>query len=135
MVGTISGGRRAFQTLALWLGLIALTVHGLVPLCMAGMTASTSGHSVVICTAQGFTKLFVGADGKPFKNAPDSHHQTSDCPVCSTCHMGGGFTTPVPVALALPAYSEFETVRFFLSAAVSWPLHFFYVSRAPPQAA
>jgi hypothetical protein len=133
--GLASGGRRAFQTLALWLGLVALTIQGLAPLCLTGMASTSGGHSVVICTAHGFETLLIGADGKPLKNAPVTNHQSSDCSLCSVCHAGGGFTTPSPILFALPAFAEIGAVRFVIAAAIPRLHRFSYVTRAPPEAA
>jgi hypothetical protein len=120
------------KMIALWLGLAALMVQGLAPLCASGILGGAGGNiaSVVICTAHGFEIVQVGFDGKPLAHQPAK--AMSDC--CSACHAPGGFTiaSPIPLAtLSSIAYDGthiaptlVDTVRFYSS----------YVTRGPPHA-
>jgi hypothetical protein len=122
----------AFRALALWLGLFALMIQAMAPLCLSGQT-SASGNSIIICTAHGFETVTLDADGKPTKNAPDSAHHNSDCALCGACHIGGGFTTPPAVALFAPSVFGIATQTVAYAPALTQRSHVFYVGRAPPE--
>ena len=128
--------KTGFKTLALWLGLIALTIQALAPLCLGGQAqaAETGGNTIVICTSHGIETVTLGDDGKPVKQAPASGHHVSDCTLCGTCLMGG-FTAPSAIAFDAPSVSVGDARAVIAAPAASRPNHFFYVGRAPPKPA
>lgn len=131
-----SSGKRAFQTLALWLGLVALTIQGLVPLCVAGAVGASGtagGHSIVICTVHGYQTIQLDSGGNPVPGAPASDHGNSTCFLCLGCHMGLGFTAPVLAQFFAPIVVKREMPEFASAATPSRPQHFSYVTRAPPR--
>lgn len=77
VTGLALGCSRALRAFALALGLVALTLQGLAPLCL-NMPGGASGpegvHSVVLCTIHGYQTIQIGADGKPAPNAPVPAH-------------------------------------------------------------
>ena len=127
-----SASRRAFQTFALWLGLAALMVQGLAPLCASAMMGGTGGNgaSLVICTAHGFETVQVGSDGKPLPHPAGT--SMSDC--CSACHAPGGFTLASPVRLTAP--SQIAYVARPMAPALIAAARFYtsYGTRGPPAA-
>ena len=130
-----SSGKRMFQTLALWLGLVALTIQGLAPLCIAGAagTAGAAGvNSIVICTVRGYKTVQLDADGNPLPDAPASDHGNSTCFLGLGCHMGLGFAAPVVAQVVVPAGLEREPLRLASAVAPYRPAHSSYVTRAPP---
>ena len=133
---TILGKRRAWdgfgRSLVLWLGLVALTIQGLVPLCAAGPAAASGGNAIVICTPHGFETLRLDADGNPIPGAPQTDHST--CFLCLGCHIGASFTTPAFVALAAPQSVEPKAAFAAVAPVLTRPVHVSYVSRAPPAA-
>lgn len=133
-IGFATGRSRAFKTLALWLGLIALTIQAMAPLCLPAQAAS-GGSTITICTSHGIETIALDADGKPVKSTPTSGHHNTDCSLCSACPMGGGFTAPSVLAFAT-SLSSADAARIVLAApAPPRPPHFFYVGRAPPRIA
>src|SRR5258706_5652423 len=89
---------RTLRHLALWLGLVALTVQGLAPLHLAGLMrapgSAASLSSIILCTARGFETVRIGADGKPVPDGPAPDQQGSTCLLCTGCHVGGAFSPP-----------------------------------------
>lgn len=124
--------RRAFQTLALWFGLVALTIQGLVPLCVASPAAAAGGSSIVICTVHGYETIQFDADGNP-TGAPISDHG-ANCFLCLGCHIGSGLPPPALAQLFVPSESVRDPFEVAHARAPSRPQHFSYVSRAPPAA-
>jgi hypothetical protein len=128
-----TNGRRAFQTLALWFGLVALTIQGLVPLCVASPAASASGgSSIVICTVHGYETIQLDGDGNPTGSPASDHGAT--CFLCLGCHMGSGLPAPAFSQLFIALDLQREPLQFAAALAPSRPQHFSYVSRAPPAA-
>ena len=132
----ISLGRLSLaRKLALWLGIVALTVQGFMPLCIAGAVAASAasgGQSIVICTAHGFQTIQLDADGNPLPGSPAPDHSSSDCPLCIGCHLGGGLIAPALAAFERQSVSHYERAEFTQTPAPSRPPHLSYVSRAPP---
>jgi hypothetical protein len=124
--------RRVFRTLALWLGLAALMVQGLAPLCAPGLMGGSGGSvaSIVICTVHGFETVQIGADGKPLPQQPAKN--ASDC--CTACHAPNGFTTPSPILAALPFGASYERAPHFAAPVVLPRFYSSYISRGPPPA-
>jgi len=122
-------GFRAIRLVALWLGLAALMVQGLAPLCAGGIGGGTGSNvaSVVICTAHGFQTVSVDADGKPLPQAPGK--SMSDC--CSACHAGG-FIVLSPIPVSLPSNIAYDGAS--IAPAPVLPPRFYssYVTRGPP---
>lgn len=116
--------------IALWLGLAALMVQGLAPLCVGG-EAGGAVASVVICTAHGFQTVAVDADGKPLPQAPGK--SMSDC--CSACHMPGGFALGSPLALAAPSSVAYNGPHIARAPVADTRFYASYVTRGPPAAA
>ena len=136
-----SGGRmggvfvcnRALRAVALWLGLAALTIQGLAPLCLSGMMAGAAGiQSIVICTIHGYQTLQVQADGKPIPNAPAPDQQNSTCPICAGFHAAKAFTAPALVGLVVPTDFTPAPLAIASTPPPSLKSHVSYVSRAPP---
>jgi hypothetical protein len=128
--------RRVLRTFALWLGLVALMVQALAPLCAAGLMGSTDRTdgvaSIILCTAHGFETIRIGADGKPLPAAPAQDQQSSPCPLCAAMHAMTAFVPP-PIALALVPPSITAARMSFISAAVpSRKFSSAYVTRGPP---
>jgi hypothetical protein len=134
---TILGKRRVWgglgRSLALWLGLVALTIQGLVPLCAAGPAAASGGNAIVICTSHGFETLQLDADGNPVPGAPQADHST--CFLCLGCHIGASFTAPAFVAFSAPQSAQRQAPFAAETHRLTRPAHVSYVSRAPPAAA
>ena len=124
--------RSALQGLALWLGVIALTLQSFAPLCLAaaGGSAPPGGYSIVICTAHGFEKLVIGADGAPVKGTPATPDQS--CSLCIGMHSQSGCAAPDLVSLAQPAIAVAASLPDEPTPASSLRPHSSYVSRAPP---
>jgi hypothetical protein len=127
-----ANGKRAFQALALWLGLVALTIQGLVPLCIATPAAAAGGSSIVICTVHGYETVQLDANGNP-TGGPVSDHGTG-CFLCLGCQMGLGLPAPALAQFSVPSEAQREPMQFASALAPSRPQHLFYVSRAPPTA-
>jgi hypothetical protein len=123
---------RPARTLALWLGLLALTIQGLAPLCLPGIMRTAGGPSIILCTAHGLQTVHLGADGKPLSNTPAPNQQNSDCPLCAAAHIGGGFTAPALVALSLPPIARERVARLAPAPVPALKAYFPYVTRAPP---
>jgi len=121
---------RMFRTFALWLGLVALTIQGLVPLCAMGPASASGTNSIVICTSHGFETVALDADGNPIEGAPHADH--SSCFMCLGCQIGGGFTAVMFVAFAAPANVHRETPHIASAPMLARSAHLSYVSRAPP---
>jgi Protein of unknown function (DUF2946) len=131
MIAAISlRGRRVFKTMALWLGLAALMVQGLAPLCASVGGAGGTIASVVICTAHGFETVQVGADGKPLPQHPSK--SMSDC--CSACHAPGGFTVTSPIPVAGPSSIAYGGALIVPAPVVTARFYSSYVTRGPPAA-
>ena len=124
--------RRVFKMLALWLGLAALMVQGLAPLCANGGMSGTVGNSasVVICTAHGFETVQVGEDGIPIPHQPAK--VMTDC--CSACHAPGGVTIASPIALAVPFSIAYDGAHIAPAPVVTTRFYSSYVTRGPPAA-
>ena len=120
---------RWFRTLALWLGLTALSVQALAPLCLAGMMAEGGGSEIVLCTAHGFQTVHVDANGKPVP-APASD-QNSTCPLCAAVSHATTFTTPAVFVLLAPT-AVAESVPPQSSRVALRTAHTLYRGRAPP---
>jgi len=127
-----SHGRRVFKSLALWLGLAALMVQGLAPLCAAGMMGETPGNlaSIVICTVHGSQTVPIGADGKPFPARPS--HDDQNC--CSACPGAGGFIAAAPIAVAVPSSIVVAGAGFAPAPVTIQRFYSSYISRGPPPA-
>jgi hypothetical protein len=123
--------RRVFRTLALWLGLAALMVQGLAPLCAPGLMGGGDGTgSIVICTAHGFETVQIGVDGKPLPAAPGKN--ASDC--CNVCHAPNGFTTPAPMLAAAPFAVAYMQAAGFAAPIILPRFYSSYIGRGPPPA-
>ena len=138
-----SGGRmgrgvvcnRALRAVALWLGLAALTIQGLAPLCLNMMDAplaSAGVSSIVLCTLHGFQTIRIAADGKPIPNAPTPDQQNSTCPICTGFHAAKTFTAPALVGLVVPTHFTLAPQAINSSPVPLVSSHRSYISRAPP---
>ena len=125
-------GRRALKLLTLWLGLAALMVQGLAPLCASGAMAATGGNvaSVVICTIHGFQTVQVDADGKPLPRQPGA--SMSDC--CSACHAPGGVTLASPIPVTAPTQIAYDAPHFAPAPVAAARFYSSYGTRGPPAA-
>jgi hypothetical protein len=125
-------GRRLFKMIALWLGLAALMVQGLAPLCASGAMDGAGGNiaSVVICTVHGFETVQVGADGKPIPHQPAKG--MSDC--CSACHAPGGFAIASPIPVTAPCSIAYDVAHIAPAPVVITRFYSSYVTRGPPAA-
>jgi DUF2946 family protein len=130
-MGPAKSGKPVLRSLVLWLGLIALSIQGLVPLCASAATHG-SGSSIVICTTHGYETVQVDEDGNPVAPVPQSDHAT--CFLCLGCHLGGGFTAPSLIAFALPDRAAQTAPQFIDAAIPASRAHLPYTSRAPPAA-
>jgi hypothetical protein len=138
VTGVSLGCSRALRAFALTLGLVALTLQGLAPLClnmMGGPSGSAGGYSIVLCTIHGYQTIQIDADGKPAPNAPVPDQQNSTCPICTGFHQANAFTAPALVLLVVP--TDFRRAPPAIMSLPVRPLksHFSYVSRAPPASA
>jgi hypothetical protein len=123
---------RTFRTLALWLGLTALIVQGLAPLCAGFMTEASAGvPSIVICTAHGSQTVQIGADGKAVPAAPLTN--AGDC--CSVCSVPGGFALPSPILVAMPSSITATYLPAVAAPVIGQRFYFSYLTRGPPAAA
>jgi hypothetical protein len=118
------------RALALWVGLVALIVQSLVPICVSGTASASGGASIVICTVQGMQTVQIDADGKPVPSAPSSGHET--CFLCLGCHLGGGFIAPQFAVLAAPSSPAHEAIAFAEAPARARPPYRPYSNRGPP---
>jgi len=130
---------KALRTLALLLGLVALTAQGLAPLClgasMGAPSSQSSISSIVICTIQGMRTIQIGADGKPVPNNPAPDQQNSTCPICTGFQTASAFGAPAPVQLVAPATFKRLPRMFASASAPSQRSHTPYSNRAPPASA
>jgi hypothetical protein len=121
--------------LALWLGLLALTIQSFAPLCALGLPsrvdAGTGAYSIVLCTAHGFERVQLDADGKSLPDNP-SQDQNSTCSLCAGIHVAGGFTAPSVILIIVQPTLTRQAWMTELELAPSPPSHSSYVSRAPP---
>jgi hypothetical protein len=132
------GCSRALRAFALTLGLVALTLQGLAPLClnMAGAPSSSAGgYSIVLCTIHGYQTVQIGADGKPAPNTPSPDQQNSTCPMCAGVQAAKAFIAPAPIALAVPTNFQRAVLSIASTPAASLRSHVSYISRAPPRQA
>jgi hypothetical protein len=122
---------RAIKALALWLGLAALMVQSVAPLCAPALMGGPSGGvaSIVICTAHGSETVQIGADGTPLPHPPA--HSFSDC--CTACHAPGGFNVASPIPVAAPSGIASEGARFEPVSVVATRFYSSYVTRGPPR--
>ena len=135
VTGLFLGCSRALRAFALTLGLVALTLQGLAPLCLnmtGAPSGSASGYSIIICTVHGYQTIQIGADGKPAPNAPAPDQQNSTCPMCVGFHAVKAFTAPTPIALAVPTNFQRAVLSIASTPAPSLRSHASYISRAPP---
>ena len=133
MIAAISlPSRRVFKTLALWLGLAALMVQNLAPLCAAGLMGGPSDGvaSVVICTVHGYETVAIDSNGKPLPSGPAKN--ASDC--CTACAAPNGFTTPSPILVAVPVSVAFMGARVLPLPVIAPRIYSSYITRAPPAA-
>src|SRR5260221_14639452 len=125
---------RALRHLALWLGLVALTVQGLAPLHLAGLMrapgSAASLSSIILCTARGFETVRIGADGKPVPDAPAPDQQGSTCVLCTGCHAGGAFSPPELASTLAPLLWIRASKQTVFALAVTSRLQLAYVTRA-----
>jgi hypothetical protein len=129
--------RNVSRTLALWLGLAALLVQAMAPLCLAGFmsVAAPGASSIILCTAHGFETIQIGADGKPLPATPAQDQQGANCPLCSAMHAASAFMPPT-LALANTPLSVTAARMSFVSVPVpSRKFSFAYVTRGPPSLA
>ena len=122
----------AFRTLALWLGLIALTVQGLAPLCFAGAANAAGLQSLVICTVHGFQTIQLDANGNLVPDAPGSGQDNLNC--CTGCHLNTGMTVPRVASVAAPSVKPAAKIVFAFADPISLRFQLSYSSRAPPSA-
>lgn len=125
------GCSRALRAYALMLGLCAVILQGLAPLCLGGMNTPADGSFIVICTANGMQTIPVDDDGNPLPNAPAHDHQVSPCLVCAHVHGPAGFVPSARIAPPVPAVSRQAPLQAYSVESVRHP-HNSYVSRAPP---
>ena len=125
-----TSGKRAFQTLALWFGIVALTIQGLVPLCVASPAAAAGGSSIVICTVHGYETIQLDANGNP-TGVPASNHGAT-CFLCLGCQVGSGLPAPAFAHFSVPSGLQRQPLQLADAVTPSRPQHLSYVSRAPP---
>jgi Protein of unknown function (DUF2946) len=123
--------RRALRAYALMLGVFALMLQALAPLCLGGMNASAGGSYIVICTAHGTQTIRLDSNGNPLPNAPVDDQSHSACFLCLNPHGPAGFVPPEQAALFVPTLSK-QALRPVYSAVLPRAPHTSYVSRAPP---
>ena len=133
-IGFLLNWHRSARTTALWLGLAALLVQAMAPLCLVGsMGAGAPGaSSIILCTSHGFETIQIGADGNPLPATPAQDQQGATCPLCAAMHATGAFVPP-PLALAAAPPSVAAARMDFISLAVpSRKFASAYVTRGPP---
>jgi len=121
---------RVLRTFALTLGLAALMLQALAPLCLAGTASASSGQSIVICTLHGTQTIQLDADGKAVPPSHDS--QSSTCSMCLGAQTARAFTVPTLASVPVPTISAPVEPIVASSITPSFPPHFSYVTRAPP---
>lgn len=77
---------RAMHVMALLLGLAAMVVQAIAPICLSGFSAQrgSGGFSIVLCTAHGFQSVTLDDNGKPAPAPKDG--SDSLCPMCVAIH-------------------------------------------------
>jgi hypothetical protein len=125
--------RAALRTLFLWLGLGALTVQAFAPLCLTGgVGGSPAGvSSIILCTAHGFERIQIGADGQPLPAQGDDQ-KGSDCFLCVAMHGSGAFPTSARIAVEIPTKVSVAPIAVASIPAPSREFASAYVSRGPP---
>ena len=123
---------RVLRTFALTLGLAALMLQALAPLCLAGTASASSGQSIVICTLHGTQTIQLDADGNVIPNVPSHDQQNSTCSMCLGAQTARAFTAPAPASVPAPTISARVERSVAASITPSLPPHFSYVTRAPP---
>ena len=125
--------QRTWKTLALWLGLAALMVQAVAPLCAAGRvgTGAAGSSNIVLCTAHGLETIRIGADGRPVQDAPAQDQQAS-CLLCAFCHTATGFTAPASIGVAAPLIFAQKRGIIAAAPAIASRAYLSYVTRGPP---
>jgi DUF2946 family protein len=122
---------RAF---ALSLGLLAMTLQGLLPLCGAASageaTPAGSVTSIILCTSHGVQTIHLDAGGNPL---PANPGDKGACSLCAAFCGTGAFLAPVVVAYDAPVGRVFVPQSFETFAPPA-RVHVSYASRAPPRA-
>jgi hypothetical protein len=113
------------------LGVFALMLQALAPLCLGGMNASVGGSFIVICTAHGTQTIRLDSNGNPLSNAPVEDQSHSTCFLCLNSHGPAGFVPSEQVALLVQTVSKQEPRPVYPAVSPRAP-HTSYVSRAPP---
>lgn len=124
-------GARALRALALTLGLAAMAMQGLAPLCLAGWKATPGGTSSIICTEHGREIVRIDAEGKPLPGTPSPSRQDSTCPLCAAFQAASLFAAPVVAWLLISGLRLNPRIVVSSSPATPRP-PLSYVSRAPP---
>jgi hypothetical protein len=130
-----SNCRRAFRALALSLGLAALMVQGIAPLCLGGLmgTGAAGASSIVLCTAHGFQTVVLDADGNPVPAAPAKNAPDSLCPMCLAFHAASAFAAPALIFVALGLIVTHQRPLIALPVLSTSHSYRSYVTRAPPE--
>jgi hypothetical protein len=123
---------RAMRAFALWLGLAALSVQAMAPLCLAGfMPSSESAGSfpIVLCAAHGIRTLYTDGNNQSQPPSPDDQNS---CPLCSAVAQVANFTAPGPILMLLPI-----AIGLVPESSLARPMRLArraasYTSRAPP---
>lgn len=87
------------------LALLALMLQGLLPLLHnSGLRRAGLGavESLVICTAYGFVKISLDADGQTDPDSGTPAAARVDCPICLGAQHMDGLLPPVAMALEFP---------------------------------
>ena len=133
---SVSALRRTFDTFALLLGLIALAVQAMAPICLSGLmnVRLAGGLPIILCTVHGFETVQVDANGNPLPSAPAKNGSDSVCPLCTGFQAASAFAAPALAVLTLAfIFVRERTIPVRVPVPSGRP-YLSYVTRGPPAA-
>ncbi len=123
------------HVIALLLGLAAMVVQAIAPICLSGFSAQTGsgGFPIVLCTAHGFQSVVLDENGKPVP-APPKDGSDGLCPMCVAFHSAPIVATAA--ALLLGVVFSWQYADRFIISNVPVPRRAYssFITRGPPDA-
>lgn len=127
--------RRAVDSVAVGLGLLAFVVQAIAPLCLNGIASQrTGGFPIVICTLHGSQTVTLDANGNPVPVSPGKDGSDSQCPMCAAFHAAPLLAPFAALLLAILFFSHYADRFVFVPARVARRAYTAFVTRGPPAA-